>query len=143
MSPFRKAIQRSSAARLPSSWYCSKLIFCVVKGWSLLNAISSAFLSMKMLKRGNIKTERKLFIGVCICVSMVKVISLSNSAYQLLLEAKNKNESFSDVVTREIKKEKRDITKFFGIWRNDKEITKAFKEVYAGRKRFKLRDVRL
>lgn len=115
----------------------------MVKGWSLLNAISSAFLSMKMLKRGNIKTERKLFIGVCICVSMVKVISLSNSAYQLLLEAKNKNESFSDVVTREIKKEKRDITKFFGIWRNDKEITKAFKEVYAGRKRFKLRDVRL
>lgn len=49
---------------------------------------------------------------------MVKVISLSESAYEELKDMKQTDESFSDVVQRlaQLVGRKRDIQEFFGVW---------------------------
>ena len=72
---------------------------------------------------------------------MVKVVSLSNEAYEKLKSMKFEK-SFSEVIKDLIenkRKEKKDIMEFAGIWESDKwdEIKK---QIYKDRKKFKLRD---
>jgi predicted CopG family antitoxin len=52
---------------------------------------------------------------------MVKMVSLSNKAYSELKVAKNKDESFSDVILRLLESHTKDIKKFAGILKNDTE----------------------
>lgn len=74
---------------------------------------------------------------------MTRVISLSDEAYGKLKEAKKEGESFSDVVNRVTPSaKKKDIMDLWGKWVGSKEETDAiFKEIYADRKKFKLRPV--
>ena len=75
---------------------------------------------------------------------MTKVISLSDDAYNTLKQLKHADESFSEIVLRVTSDEKR--KKFMstaGVWKNDKEIEKIFKEVAEERKKAKMRDVGL
>ncbi len=71
---------------------------------------------------------------------MVKNISLSDTAYELLAAIKANTESFSDAVVRIAKKEK-DVTKFFGIWKDDKEMGKIFTGILKERHKYKTRRV--
>jgi len=75
---------------------------------------------------------------------MVKVISLSNDAYEKLKSIKNEK-SFSEVVVELIeckKKNKKNIMKFAGIFKDDKEWEKIMKDTEKDRKNFKLREVK-
>ena len=61
---------------------------------------------------------------------MVKVISLSNTAYETLKSLKKKNDSFSDVVLNLIKKEKKaSLLDFAGIWKDATEMDKIFENI--------------
>ncbi len=78
---------------------------------------------------------------------MVKVISLSETAYKELKEKKGKEDSFSDVVLRLIELEKTEkkktILDFFGKWPGDKkELDKIEKRIYEDRKKAKLRELK-
>jgi len=74
---------------------------------------------------------------------MVKVISLSNDAYDRLKRRKAENKSFSDVIVELTeKKEKRPLSELFGILKDDPETIKIFKSVVKDRKNIKLRDVK-
>ena len=74
---------------------------------------------------------------------MVKVISLSEEAYEKLKSRKTADKSFSDVVLELTnKKTKRSIMDLFGALKDDKESIKAFEESYKLRKNLKLRSVR-
>ena len=74
---------------------------------------------------------------------MVKVISLSEEAYEKLKSKKTADKSFSDVVIDLIdKKPKKSIMDLFGVLKDDKESIKAFEESYRLRKNLKLRHVR-
>ena len=75
---------------------------------------------------------------------MVKVISLSNDAYEKLKSIKNEK-SFSEVVVELIeckKKNKKNIMKFAGIFKDDKEWEKIMEDTENDRKNFKLREVK-
>ena len=73
---------------------------------------------------------------------MVKVISLSEAAYEKLKKRKTMGMSFSDVVIDLVdKKPKKSIMDLFGALKNDKESIKAFEESYKARKNMKLRHV--
>ena len=76
---------------------------------------------------------------------MVKVISLSNDAYNKLKSLKGDN-SFSEVVihlVEERKSSKEEIMRFFGAWAKDKaEIEKIKKELKEDRKRASLKEVK-
>jgi len=76
---------------------------------------------------------------------MVKVISLSNESYARLKAIKN-GKSFSEVVVELVeyrKKEKKDIMKFAGIFKeNSEEWGKIGKRIEEDRKRAKLREVK-
>ena len=75
---------------------------------------------------------------------MVKVISLSNDAYEKLKSIKNEK-SFSEVVVELIeckKKNKKNIMKFAGIFKDDKEWGKIMEDTENDRKNFKLREVK-
>jgi predicted CopG family antitoxin len=75
---------------------------------------------------------------------MVKVISLSNDAYEKLKSIKNEK-SFSEVVVELVeckKKNKKNIMKFAGIFKDDKEWEKIMKDTENDRKNFKLREVK-
>jgi len=75
---------------------------------------------------------------------MVKVISLSNEAYEKLKSMKNEK-SFSEVVVELIeckKKDKKNIMKFAGIFKDDKEWESIMKDTEKDRKNFKLREVK-
>jgi predicted CopG family antitoxin len=74
---------------------------------------------------------------------MVKVISLSNDAYEKLKAIKN-GKSFSEVVVElvECKKKKRDLMRFAGIFKDDEKWAKAMDEIEKDRKNFKLREVK-
>lgn len=69
---------------------------------------------------------------------MVKVISLSNEAYNNLKGIKSNKESFSDVVIK-LTKKKSDITSLFGIAKKDKEFIRGLKKAYKERDKIKLR----
>ncbi|MBI2653946.1 antitoxin VapB family protein [Candidatus Woesearchaeota archaeon] len=71
---------------------------------------------------------------------MVKVISLSEEAYEKLKSKKGDNKSFSDVVIELVdKKPKKSIMDLFGVLKDDKESLKAFEDVINERKKIKLR----
>jgi predicted CopG family antitoxin len=75
---------------------------------------------------------------------MVKVISLSNEAYEKL-KALKRDESFSEVVVKLVgERKRRNIMDFFGIWKEDAdEWEKIKKRIYEDRKKAKLREVKL
>ena len=72
---------------------------------------------------------------------MVKVISLSNEAYNKLRAIKG-NRSFSELVINIMeKKNKKTLMDFYGIWADKKEeVEKMKKMIEDDRKKFKLRD---
>jgi len=75
---------------------------------------------------------------------MVKVISLSNEAYNKLKAIKNEK-SFSEVVVElvECRKKKRDIMKFAGIFADNKDEWEEIKNrIYEDRKKAKMREVK-
>jgi len=65
-----------------------------------------------------------------------KNISIMNDVYKLLLAKKMANESFSDVIRRELKKRK-SVMEFAGAWENvsDKEVEKMKDDIKKLRKR--------
>ena len=75
---------------------------------------------------------------------MVKVISLSNEAYEKLKSIKDEK-SFSEIVIELFeckKKNKKNIMKFAGIFKDDKEWGKIMGDVENDRKNFKFREVK-
>jgi len=75
---------------------------------------------------------------------MTKVISLSDEAYAELKRLKGEGESFSKVVIKLVKKDRKEgIMEFAGVWKNKPDAKKIFKEVIKDRKKFKLREMRL
>mgnify|MGYP001568099685 CR=1 FL=1 len=73
---------------------------------------------------------------------MVKVISLSEEAYEKLKRRKTSDKSFSDVVLELVdKKPKHSIMGLFGALKDDKESIRAFEESYKLRRNLKLRRV--
>ena len=75
---------------------------------------------------------------------MVKVISLSNEAYEKLKALKG-GRSFSEVVIElSENRKKKSLADFYGIWKdNTDEWEKIKNKIYDDRKKFKLREVRL
>lgn len=74
---------------------------------------------------------------------MVKVISLSNEAYEKLKIRKMPGKSFSDVVVGLIDEKKEgSIMDFFGALKDDPDSIKAFEESFKARRKAKLRHVR-
>jgi len=77
---------------------------------------------------------------------MVKPVSLSNEAYEVLSRMKTEGESFSDVVLRlvETDKKKFRIKDFAGKWKGKEfdDWDDIKKELELGRKRFKLKAAR-
>ena len=84
---------------------------------------------------------RKLFIGVCICICMVKVISLSDNAYAEMKSSKRADESFSDVALRLIHSaKKQSLDSFFGRWPGSSDELDKIKETLRNeRAKFKTR----
>jgi predicted CopG family antitoxin len=74
---------------------------------------------------------------------MVKPVSLSNEAYEVLSKMKSTGESFSDVVLRLAEKDKKkfNVADFAGKWA-DIDVTKMKELIAKDRKRFKLRTVK-
>ena len=58
---------------------------------------------------------------------MVKMVSLSNKAYEELKKLKNDDESFSDIVLKLI--QKKDIKKFEGILKDNSKLTAIEKQI--------------
>lgn len=76
-----------------------------------------------------------------ICI-MTKVISLSDAAYTDLEKLKRRGESFSDVVLRLTKREKKPLSDFFGKWPGTKEeLDKIEKGIEDMRKKTKIRSI--
>ena len=65
-----------------------------------------------------------------LCLNMAKTITISEEAYKLLLSEK-RGESFSDVIIRLIKSNKKNIMDYAGIWADisDEEVSKLFKDL--------------
>ena len=70
---------------------------------------------------------------------MVKVISLSEEAYEKLKSKKTAEKSFSDVVIELTEPKKKPLSDLFGILKDDKETIKIFEDVLKERRRIKLR----
>ncbi|QXJ35396.1 antitoxin VapB family protein [Saccharolobus shibatae] len=64
-------------------------------------------------------------------LNTAKTITISEEAYRLLLKEKRDGESFSDVIVKLIKGNRRKIMKYAGIWSdmNDEETNKLFKDL--------------
>jgi predicted CopG family antitoxin len=64
-------------------------------------------------------------------LNMAKTITISEEAYKLLLNEKRVGESFSDVIIRLIKSNKKNIMDYAGIWADisDEEVSKLFKDL--------------
>ena len=73
---------------------------------------------------------------------MVKVISLSNEAYERLKILKGNDKSFSDIVIKMTTDNKnKSIMEFAGAWSEEKDKwEKIKKQIYENRKKSKLRD---
>ena len=76
---------------------------------------------------------------------MVKPVSLSNEAYEVLSKMKSSGESFSDVVLRLAEKDKKkfNVDDFAGKWADYDEWDKIKKELELSRKNFRTRKVNL
>jgi predicted CopG family antitoxin len=63
---------------------------------------------------------------------MTKTITISDSAYEVLSKAKNKGESFSDVILKLAKK--RSIKELAGVWKDWSydDMKKTFEEIEEG-----------
>ena len=70
---------------------------------------------------------------------MVKVISLSDAAYEKLKGKKAGGKSFSDVVLELVDKKKKPLSDLFGVLKDDKESIKIFENVIKERRKIKLR----
>ena len=89
---------------------------------------------------------RNIYIGVCICAYMVKVISLSDEAYMKLKTLK-RGKSFSEIVVELVEDKgdgkRKSINEFVGIWKDDDYWDNFKKEIRKLRTRAKLKEVRL
>ena len=66
--------------------------------------------------------------------TMVKVVSLSNKAYEDLKSLKKEKDSFSDIVLKLVNKEKKDsLMEFAGVWKDLPEIDRIFENVVKDR----------
>ncbi len=75
---------------------------------------------------------------------MVKVISLSNKAYETLKSLKKGKESFSDVVLELVNKEKKSsLVEFAGIWKNSPEMDRIFASLINERAKARDRELSL
>ena len=83
----------------------------------------------------------ELYIYMHACIVMTRVISLSDRAYEELKKLKKGGESFSDVVIKVTRKEKKPLIEFLGAWPDKKEATRVAKELENERRRVKTRDV--
>lgn len=73
---------------------------------------------------------------------MTRVISLSDEAYDELKKRKEAGDSFSDVVIKITKGERKPLTAFFGKWPGTKkELDRIEAELAAEKKKAKTRDV--
>ncbi len=74
---------------------------------------------------------------------MVKVISLSNEAYEKLKRIKN-GKSFSEIVVELVdrKKDRKGLMNFAGIFANDKDWANKMNEIIKDRKNIKMREVK-
>ena len=70
---------------------------------------------------------------------MVKVISISNEAYESLKQIKGQTESFSDVILKLLKK-KGNIMELFGCAKEDREFIKGLKKAEQQRDKNELRN---
>jgi len=71
--------------------------------------------------------------------TMVKVISLSNTAYETLSKIKGEKESFSEVILKLTRKKKENIINIFGCAKEDKEFIYGLKKAYKERDKERLR----
>ena len=84
-----------------------------------------------------------MLILFALSMHMVKVISLSNEAYEMLKSRKNHEKSFSDVVMDLADtKRKGSIMDLFGALKDDPDSIKAFEESFKARKKAKLRHIK-
>ena len=66
--------------------------------------------------------------------TMVKVVSLSNKAYENLKSLKGERESFSDVVLKIVNRERKtSLLEFAGVWKDLPEIDRIFENVVKDR----------
>ena len=76
----------------------------------------------------------------CMYNPMVKVISISEDAYEGLKDLKDDKESFSEVIRKLVSKEKRKgLMNLAGSWKDDTEMLRIMKSVINDRKNFRLR----
>ena len=76
-----------------------------------------------------------------IALSMTKVVSLSNKAYQTLKDSKKPGESFSDVVLRVVgETKKKSLLEFSGTWVGD-DIDEVFAQLKKDREQSASRQV--
>ncbi|HIH34205.1 MAG TPA: hypothetical protein HA250_03615 [Nanoarchaeota archaeon] len=86
---------------------------------------------------------RKDYICVCAYAYMVKVISLSNEAYEKLKEKKIDEESFSGVVLRLVDKKKPLLSELAGALKERKvEWGNIKKSIYENRKKMRLKEAK-
>ena len=73
---------------------------------------------------------------MCMCTHMfmgTKTITIMEDAYNLLKAKKEINESFSDVIRRELDAPKKLLIEFAGKWKDRPEIKKVFNEIFERR----------
>ncbi len=72
---------------------------------------------------------------------MTKVISISDDVYENLKNFKKSRESFSVIIRKLIKEEKKKgMLSLAGAWKDNKEMVDIMKEILEDRKKFKLRN---
>ncbi len=93
--------------------------------------------------RNNSVPPTYAYIGAYINFSFVtKIISLSNAAYGLLRRLKREKESFSDVVLRIAKGERKPLMDFAGKWEGD-DADEVLKTVLREREAVTARNIRM